>query len=278
LYREIESIYDGIDDLTKIADDLFFTKKELNALIPVSDTNGDDDIPEVIKPITKLGDIWILGNHRVLCGDSTKEDDFNMLMDGKKADMVFTDPPYNKDYKYNTYKDKKEDYWGFLGEIFENCDNVLKNDSSIYIKQHIMNIFENYNITKYWNIENLIMWQRISQAHPKNNYDNAFEPIMFYKKGNPVFNTWAQKRESIDSLIDSSLRDGKEFKGKMWNKWDDIKPITGGCIRSKESTSDGGFKDHPAQMPIGIAKRAIEYSSNDNGICIDVFWAQALPL
>jgi DNA modification methylase len=61
---------------------------------PVQGLIDDDEIPEVEEAITKEGDLWILGEHRVLCGDSTKKEDVDLLMDSKKADMVFTDPPY----------------------------------------------------------------------------------------------------------------------------------------------------------------------------------------
>ena len=61
----------------------------------------DDEIPEVEESITKTGDIWILGEHRVLCGDATKKEDVELLMDGQKADMVFTDPPYGIDVVAN---------------------------------------------------------------------------------------------------------------------------------------------------------------------------------
>ena len=54
----------------------------------------DDEIPEVEEAITKLGDLWLLGEHKVLCGDATKKEDVEQLMDGQKADMVFTDSPY----------------------------------------------------------------------------------------------------------------------------------------------------------------------------------------
>jgi len=57
----------------------------------------DDDIPEDVEPVCKLGDIWQLGNHRLLCGDSTKKENIELLLDGNKADMVFTDPPYGMD-------------------------------------------------------------------------------------------------------------------------------------------------------------------------------------
>lgn len=55
---------------------------------------NEDDVPEVVHPITRKGDIWLLGNHRLMCGDSTMIDDVEKLMNGEKADMVFTDPPY----------------------------------------------------------------------------------------------------------------------------------------------------------------------------------------
>lgn len=62
----------------------------------------EDDVPETPEePITKAGDLWILGDHRLLCGNSTKREDVERLMDGKKADMVFTDPPYNVAYGYS---------------------------------------------------------------------------------------------------------------------------------------------------------------------------------
>ena len=69
-----------------------FEIPEVEALEPKTD---EDEVPEVEDPITKRGDVWILGNHRLMCGDSTMIDDVERLMNGEKADMVFTDPPYN---------------------------------------------------------------------------------------------------------------------------------------------------------------------------------------
>lgn len=75
-----------------------FTDEEIKALMPVEVTEGltdEDDVPEVpAQPVTVLGDVWVLGKHRVMCGDSTSIDAVDKLMDGQKADMVFTDPPY----------------------------------------------------------------------------------------------------------------------------------------------------------------------------------------
>jgi len=78
-------------------DELQFTEPDVQGL------TDDDDIPEVEEAITQAGDMWLLGEHRVLCGDATKKEDVERLMEGQKADMVFTDPPYgmNLDTDYS---------------------------------------------------------------------------------------------------------------------------------------------------------------------------------
>jgi len=102
LSLELQDLKDDID-LSLLG----FDPDELDSLLnPVEETEGltdEDAVPETpVEPKTKLGDIYILGNHRLMCGDSTSIDDVEKLMDGQKADMVFTDPPYgmflNADY------------------------------------------------------------------------------------------------------------------------------------------------------------------------------------
>ncbi len=77
-----------------------FSEDELSFPDPpaIEGLTDEDAIPEVVEPITKPGDLWLLGEHRVLCGDATISTDVDRLMDGEKADMVFTDPPYGVDY------------------------------------------------------------------------------------------------------------------------------------------------------------------------------------
>ena len=96
------------DELQELGFDLTltgFSGDEILALKPLEEVVGltdEDDVPEAPEvPKTVLGDIWLLGDHRLMCGDSTSIDAVDKLMDGKKADMVFTDPPYNLDYGAN---------------------------------------------------------------------------------------------------------------------------------------------------------------------------------
>ena len=120
-----------------------FSDDELGALLGIEKTEGltdEDAVPDVPdEPKTKLGDIYILGNHRLMCGDSTSIDDVDKLMDGQKADMVFTSPPYNADTKaghgdiFNKKKSVKlysdgysdnlpsQDYIDFASSVLEIC-------------------------------------------------------------------------------------------------------------------------------------------------------------
>ena len=98
LIDEITNLYPG-DDLTKFDfDEIGFDIDEIEKMLPSKETEGDDDIPKKVKTITKLGDLWELGRHRLLCGDSTSEDDVGRLMNGETASMCHTDPPYNVFY------------------------------------------------------------------------------------------------------------------------------------------------------------------------------------
>lgn len=89
----------------------------------VEGLTDDDEVPDVPEePKTKPGDIYILGDHRLMCGDSTSSDDVGKLMDGEKADLMIADPPYNVGYEYNSVDDKKDnqDYLDFCSSYMNN--------------------------------------------------------------------------------------------------------------------------------------------------------------
>jgi DNA modification methylase len=112
-------------------DELQFNEpEEINGLIE------DDDVPEVEESITKQGDLWILGEHRLLCGDATKKEDVERLMDGEKVDMVFTDPPYGMDVVKNS---------GVLSKKYKN----IINDDSINVAIKSFQLIDS-NIPAIW--------------------------------------------------------------------------------------------------------------------------------
>ncbi|MEB3218966.1 MAG: DNA methyltransferase [Nostocales cyanobacterium 94392] len=105
-------------DLLGIKD---FVIEPIEKFDPLTD---EDEVPEVVHPITRRGDIWLLGNHRLMCGDSTMIDDVEKLMNGEKADMVFTDPPYNVAFNGRSGKH----------DIIKN-DNLSDSDFSNFIEE-----------------------------------------------------------------------------------------------------------------------------------------------
>ena len=118
----------GFDE-SEIAD-LFETDSE------VKDDDFDVDAELEKPPVTKSGDLWLLGNHRLVCGDSTSEETYTLLMDGKKANLVVTDPPYNVNYEGSAGKIKNDNmensrFYQFLLDAFNCIEKVMENDASL---------------------------------------------------------------------------------------------------------------------------------------------------
>ncbi|MBQ9167573.1 MAG: DNA modification methylase, partial [Oscillospiraceae bacterium] len=101
--------------------------------------DGFDVEAELKQPtITKPGDIWTLGRHRLICGDSTKADTFDLLMGKTKANLVITDPPYNVNYEGSAGKIKNDNmadeaFYNFLLAAFQNAESAMASDASIYV-------------------------------------------------------------------------------------------------------------------------------------------------
>ena len=113
-----------------------FTEDDLVGFSAEEEKEGlidDDEIPEDVESVCKLGDIWQLGEHRLLCGDSTKKENIELLLDGKKADMVFTDPPYGMNLDTNYIKSdvcKGNTYKPVIGDDKDfDCSFILSNFS-----------------------------------------------------------------------------------------------------------------------------------------------------
>ena len=197
----------------------------------------EDEVPEVdekAEPICKLGDIWQLGEHRLMCGDSTKEEDVAKLMNGEKADMVFTDPPYGVSYTGGLqFKD---------GYVEKNNREMIKNDD-IDIYEDVFKIlsqFSNgacyiwfagtkaaslYNAAeKYGEIHSLIIWVKNGGYGALNaNYKQKHEPCLYWKPKNAKLNFCGDTTETT-----------------VW-----------------QINKDGVNEFHPTQKPIALPSKAI---------------------
>jgi site-specific DNA-methyltransferase (adenine-specific) len=227
-----------VQDIDKMDIDLALTgfdEKELDKLLFVEQDGltDEDAVPEDVEPKVKLGELWQLGNHRLLCGDSTSEADVAKLMDNQKADMVFTDPPYNVAFN------------GRSGKF-----DVIKNDN---LKTEEFNSF----IDKFLDV---MLKSKINTYYICCNW--AFYGILQTKLKPKACIVWAKnvfglgrgyrhQHEFIlfDGFIDASIKNESD----LWQIKKDSK------------------YQHPTQKPVELSQRAIKNSTRQENIVIDYF-------
>lgn len=228
LTLELKELEDEGFDLTLTG----FDDKELDALLNVIEgTEGltdEDAVPETPEePKTKLGDIYILGNHRLMCGDSTSIDDIEKLMYGNKADICFTSPPYNAgsldikgnartQKKYNSFDDNQteDEYKDFvisnLNCIFSVCNEVLYNIGLVEgNKRVIVDVLAHYREQ----FKDIIYWKKNNVApHIQGGViNNLVEFILCFGDGKRKFQNAQFTQGSYYNVIEGSSAAGNEF-------------------------------------------------------------------
>jgi len=169
---------------------LGFDDAELNKLMGQLDDIKDDDFDvdaELQKPaITKPGDLWLLGRHRLVCGDSTKPETFSLLMDGKLANLVVTDPPYNVNYEGKAGKIKNDNmaddkFYQFLLDAFINTENAMAKDASIYVfhaDTEGLNFRRAFSDAGFY-LSGTCIWKKQSLVLGRSPYHWQHEPVLF---------------------------------------------------------------------------------------------------
>jgi DNA modification methylase len=179
------------DLLDEIDDDLMeavgFSQDDLDELLEGIESEMpsevvEDEAPEVSQsePVTQRGDIWLLGKHRLMCGDSTDTADVSKLMDGNKADMAFSDPPYNLNFEYNEYDDSKsyDEYKKFCSKWFANLNKFSQGNSIITPGKQNLGMW--YEIQRWTEMGVWIAKNKMSGG--KVSHLSLFEPVLFYGK------------------------------------------------------------------------------------------------
>jgi len=218
---------------------LGFDEDELDELMQDDEPNSEgltdeDSVPEVPeKPVSQLGDIWILGNHRLMCGDSTDAGSVALLMDGIKVDMVYCDPPYGMqleaDYSSYTGSGNSKRH----GLDAKKHDNV-KGDHSDFSPKLIKTIFENFSECK-----EMFLWGG----------DYYAELLQGKNEGSWV--VW-DKTGGHESLVNAGFSSNFEL---CWSKVKHkrvIAPITYKGVAGMKK--EDGKRVHPTQKPVGLAE------------------------
>jgi DNA modification methylase len=161
-----------------------FSEDELAALLAEATVEegltDEDAVPELAEePVTRLGDVWLLGKHRLMCGDSTSIDAVDKLMAGQKADMVFTDPPYGVDYK-GINNDDRGGLEELLRGAFGNYLTTSKAGAACYVfhSDKCADIFHKV-FREFFHFSSMIIWAKNSLTLSRTDYQSQHEPCLY---------------------------------------------------------------------------------------------------
>lgn len=243
-----------LTDLKGLSDEMFYlTGFDKDLLIEPDEQ--DDIIPENAPTVAKLGDIWVLGRHRVMCGDSTKKDDVDRLMDGKKADMSFTSPPYNVGHNLG-YQGKKSKYENSNDDLDNYVDLIVK--STQLSLEYANEVFVNIQFLAN-NKKDILIW--LAQLA-----DN-FKDIFFWKKLQ-VQPAMAERvaNSQTELIILFGHNNNRAWGNKYWR---------GNFSNSIETKSASGenknAKIHNATFPVDLPLKFITQGYADGSIILDMF-------
>lgn len=241
---EIEALQAEAFDLSLTG----FDEKELSDLFKDDADVQEDDFDvdaELEKPtFSKSGDVWTLGRHRLVCGDSTKAETFETLMQGRKANLVVTDPPYNVNYEGTAGKIKNdnlvdEKFYQFLFDAFSNIEKVMADDASIYVfhaDTEGLNFRKAFSDAGFY-LSGCCIWKKPSLVLGRSPYQWQHEPCLYGWKKNGKHQWYADRKQTT-----------------IWE-----------FEKTKKNT------DHPTMKPIPLLAYPIQNSSMSNTLILDPF-------
>lgn len=280
---KLEKILAELKELEFDMDITGFTPEELNDIFndtleaTEDDFDVDKELEEITEPVTQLGDMWILGNHRLLCGDSTDKEAVEELMNNKEADMVLTDPPYNVDIENSQGMKIKNDnmdnktFREFLIKAFKNISETLKAGGAFYIwfasREHI-NFEKALNENKL-KVRQELIWNKNMFVLGSQDYQWKHEPCLYgWKDGAAHYFTDDRTQATV---IEDKHQDFRKLKKEeLINILEDIyadKTSTTIIEENRPTISDL----HPTMKPIKLLSRLIKNSSRINESILDLF-------
>ena len=228
--------------------DMAFDSIEIDALLRGNVEAEEDKFnvaEELEKPsFTKQGDVWQLGRHRLICGDSTKAETYETLMSGEKAHLVITDPPYNVNYEGSAGKIKNdnmadEKFYQFLLDAFKNMEAVMTDDASIYVfhaDTEGLNFRKAFNDAGFY-LSGCCIWEKQSLVLGRSPYQWQHEPCLYGWKKNGKHQWYTGRKETTIWKFDKPKKNG----------------------------------DHPTMKPLALLAYPIMNSSMSNTNVLDPF-------
>ena len=236
LRLEIETVKELDFDINLLGFDDDFLGNLFEPEVKEGLTDEDDcpDTPD--EPVTVTGDIWTLGRHRLMCGDSTSIDAVERLMDGQKADMVFTDPPYGVDYD-GINNDDRGGLEDLLRGAFGNYISASKSGASIYCfhSDKCADIFHKV-FREFFHFSSMIIWAKNSITLSQTDYQSKHEPCLYGWMNNGSHSWFSDRKQESVWYIDKER-----------------------------------VKGHTTPKPVGIIEKAANNSSKNGDLILDLF-------
>lgn len=260
--------------------DTGFDEDEINDIFSEYENDVEEDnfdlretLSEIEEPISKLGDMYKLGNHILMCGDSTQKEQVMRLMNNQEADLLLTDPPYNidisnsKGMKIQNDNLEKESFIKFLTDCFSNAKEYLKEGAVFYIWYADTSAFEFFTALSNIGLqvrENLV-WVKNKFILSRQDYHWRHEPCLYgWKEGKAHYYVNNRKQSTIiDQSVDLDLMSIDEIKEYVQSLIDDSTIF----YENKPEKDDL----HPTMKPIKLMGKMIKNSSLPNQLVLDLF-------
>lgn len=266
-----------------------FTEDEVEEIL--ASVNPAEDEPEPplpptpVEPVTRRGDLWLLGAHRVLCGDATSPADLERVLDGVAAEAVWTDPPYNVAYEGAAGAIQNDamsdaDFAAFLGRAFRAVNSVLRAGGAIYVAHSDTggNTFRRCFVEAGFKLASCLIWRKNALVLSRADYHWQHEPILYgWKPGEAHRWFGARDKSTIHEF------DGPPFQRIGEREWQialgettlivrgedlSIEPVRGTVFLENKPTAN---PDHPTMKPVPLIKRMLANSTRRGDRVLDPF-------
>lgn len=244
---DFELLQEELKELDFSDFDLDWGISETPTEVEEDDFDVDGAAAKIDKPRTHLGDIYQLGDHRLMCGDSTKPDDVQRLMDGAFADLLLTDPPYNVDYEGKTSdklkiendKQSDADFRAFLQAAFSCAKDIMKPGADFYI-WHADS--EGYNfrgacVDVGLTVHQCLIWKKNGMVLGRQDYQWQHEPCLYGWKEGAAHNWYSDRKQTTILEFDKPLRN----------------------------------EEHPTMKPVPLFAYLMQNSSQNGELIVDLF-------